>query len=156
MPTYCTSTDVLNYLPDNPPSTVTDHLSDDIATASDLVESGVGPRFALLYKSNAQKFPDVTDSPATPNIVRRAATFYAASLQWLRLKESVGENETPSWEKYQAMAEQLVADIRNGARDVIVSGTNLRTTTLEAVGDPIYDDNDGKPFISEDELDAHL
>jgi len=158
MPTYTNSANVYSELPPNLPTTVTDYTANDIATASGLVESGVGPGFSTNYKSNTQKFPDITDSPATPAIIEIAARFYAASLQYKRLGESVGEGEIPKSQEYWEKAEAIVKDIREGVRTVEIDGTNLERTSVEWVEDEIYEDltADQKPIFNHNDLDTHL
>jgi len=143
-------------LPPNPPTSVTDNTAADIATASGLVEAGVGPDFPAVYKTNTQKFPDIGDNPATPAIIEIATRFYAASLQFKRLGESVGEGEIPQSTKYWDMAEQIVQEIREGVRMVEINGVNLRSSRLSYVEDKLYANRvDPKEFLNKDELDTH-
>ena len=156
MPTYTDSTRVYSELPANLPTSVTDQTATDIASASELVEAGVGPAFPANYKNNTQKFPDITDSPATPAIIELAARYYAASLQYKRLGESVGEGEIPKSKEYWDMAEAIVVDIREGVRTVEINGDNLAQPKLKSIEDPIYTNRvEPKEYLNKDELDTH-
>lgn len=158
MPIYTNSTNVLALLPSSLPSEVTDYTAADITAASQLVESGVGPRFPFNYESGAQKFPDITSSPATPGIIELVARYMAASLQYIRLKESVGENEQTFAEKYRNLAEEKLEEIRNGEITVDLDGANLMSTALTGSEDEIYEDldEDSKPILNHDDIDTHL
>lgn len=158
MPTYTNSVNVLALLPTSPPTEVTDYTAADIASASQLIESGVGPNFAFNYESNAQKFPDITSTPATPAIIELVARYMAASLQFIRLKESVGEDEQTFAERYRQLAEEKLQQIRNGEVTVDLEGTNLMTTALIHSEDEIYEDldEDQKPILNHDDIDTHL
>ncbi len=156
MPTYTDSTRVYTELPDNLPTSVTNYTDTDIASASQIVESKVGAAFPLAYKNNAQKFPDITDTPSTPGIVELAARYYAASLQYKRLEQVAGEGETPKSSQYWDMAESIVKDIREGISTVEVDGATLGSTQLAAVEDPQYKDRvEPKEFFNPDDLDTH-
>lgn len=158
MPTYTTSAKVLVQLPDSPPSSVTDNLAEDIADASGIVEAMVGPSFSLSYESSSQKFPDITSDPATPAIVALAATYLAASRQFQRLGESVGEGDIPQSEQLHARAMAILEMIRDGKIDVTLSdGTRLLSTGLDSYEDKIYADRTGpdKEIFNQDDLDIH-
>ena len=156
MPVYTDSTRVYSELPDNLPTSVTSYTDTDIQSASQMVESGVGPRFPLAYKSNTQKFPDITDSPSTPGLIELAARYYAASLQYKRLGESVGEGEVPKSKEYWDMAESLMADIRNGIRTIELDGATLGSSQVVGIEDELYANREEpKAFLNKDELDTH-
>lgn len=156
MPAYTDDTTVLAHLPANPPNEVTGYTDDDIADASAIVESKVGPEFPLSYKSGTQKFPDITDSPATPAIIKLAATWLAASFQYVRLGRPAREGETSQADIFRERAMSLLDDIRSGETDVILSGQSLRGSALAGVDDSYYEEReDPKEIFSQDSLDSH-
>lgn len=157
MPTYTDSTAVLNELPASPPSSVTDKTAVDIASASAMVESLSGPRFSLSYKSGIQKFPDITDSPATPEIIKQAATFLAASYQYQRLEQVNRNKEGTATVRYEERAMKLLEDIREGRAAVYLSdGTRLGSSLLDHVEDSYYQDRiDPKEIFNATDLDVH-
>lgn len=156
MPTYTDSASVLAHLPPSPPTTVTNYTAADIADASSIVESKVGPEFPLAYKSGTQKFPDITDSPATPAIIKLAATWLAASFQYVRLGRPAREGETSQADLFRERAMSLLDDIRSGETDVILSGQSLRGTALASVDNPYYENReDPKEIFNQTELDGH-
>lgn len=158
MPTYTTSAKVLVQLPSSPPSSVTDNLAEDIADASGIVEAMVGTSFPLSYEGSSQKFPDITSDPATPAIVALAATYLAASRQFQRLGESVGENGIPQSEQLHARAMAILDMIREGKIDVTLSdGTRLTVAGLDSVEDKIYADRTGpdKEIFNQDDMELH-
>jgi hypothetical protein len=154
MPTYCTTDDVLAELPDSPSSKVTDKMSTDITKASQLVESGVGSRFPFNYESNTQKFPDISSSPATPTLIRQAATYYTAYFQWLRIKETINDGDKTQAQEYRDLAESFLEDIREGRKTVDLSAANIMGTSLLGVEDTQYADEDTEIF-TKTELDNH-
>jgi len=140
MPTYCTSADVLLELPPSPPASVTDNIAIDIAHASDLVEAGVGTAFPLAYNSGAQKFPDITDSPATPRIVALAAIYLAAARQYQRMGQ-LHDKDANQRTILEDKAEAILEGIREGNTDVVLSdGTSVYNSKLKSVEDPQYAD----------------
>ena len=153
--TYTNSANVAIELPSDVPAAITAVIATDIAAASELVEAEVGPCFALAYNSGADKFPGIADSPATPAIVEMAARYYAASLQWGRIGETVDEGEISQGVRYFKMAQERLKGIRNGKYQVLVSGADLRSSNAEAIQDDSYDDTDENVF-TEESLNGHL
>jgi hypothetical protein len=156
MPTYTTSAKVLAHLPSSPPASVTDNTAADIADASDRVEAEAGPRFARSYQSDAQKFPNVADTPATPAIIEQAARFYAVSMQYARLGESVTEDEVPMEIKFEARAEKLMQKIRDNEAEVAIAGASLKSPVLEGLDDEIYEAGGNEPVFNTDDMNIHL
>lgn len=152
--TYTNSDRVNKYLPSTVETAVSAQIAQDIADASQIVESGVGSGFGFNYNSNADKFPSITDSPATPGIIVLAASYLAASMQWRRIKESIADGEMTSAQKYEDMGNKILEDIRNGVLTVDLSGANLKSSHLYTVEDDVYDDLD-EAIFSKDNLDAH-
>jgi hypothetical protein len=159
MPTYTTSSLVLAHLPSNLPEAVTNNTTTDIAAASALVESGVGPRFAFSYESSTQKFPEIDSDPATPAIIEQAARYYAVSLQYLRLEVAEGirseEDEDLNSVLFEKKAEKILEDIESGKKTVEISGSNIKGTALKSYEDETYeDDEDPKARFDHEELDT--
>lgn len=166
MPTYTDSAEVLLELPEDPPSAVTNALAADIAAASDLVEAGVGPSYPLRYfESGAapvfpalptQKFPDVSEDPGTPQIIKRAATYLAASRQFQRLGQSVREGEVPQSKILESRGEKILRQIRDGDIVVTLAGASLQSSGLVRVEDTLYADRDApKATFNPDDLDLY-
>ncbi len=157
MPTYTDSTAVLAELPSSPPTEVTDKIATDIADASGEVEALVGSRFALAYEGNVQKFPDITSNPATPAIIKLAATYLAASKQYLRLEKIIGSDGPTRTDLLRQRGEDLLDKIRAGEISITLSdGTVLNTPLLQGVEDPVYKDRpDPKEIFNIDDLDTY-
>jgi len=155
MATYTTSVKVLLHLPSSPPSEVTNNTNNDIADASALVDSRVGPRFSLAYESEAQRFPDITSTPPTPPVIELAARYLAVYLQYIRLKETVAEGESSQADKYKKMADEIFKEIEENKIIVEVSSTDLKASALDVVQDEIYETDD-EPVFNTDEINEHL
>lgn len=83
MPTYTSDDNLLTELPDNLPAVLDtpEERAPYIEQASLLTDSLVGPRFPVrTYGAAEQKFPDITDTPATPPLVELATRKLAAAM----------------------------------------------------------------------------
>lgn len=83
MASYTTDANLLTELPDNLPATLDTptERAPFIEQASALADTLVGPRFPVrLYGAAQQKFPEITDTPATPLLVELATRKLAAAL----------------------------------------------------------------------------
>jgi len=154
MPTYTTSAKVLAHLPASPPVAVTGQTANDISDASDLVEARVGSGFSFAYESNAQKFPDITSTPATPAIIEQAARYLAVSMQFIRLKQSVSDGKNTQADKYEKKGLDILKGIANGEIAVELSQDNLKSSALDVVQDEIYETSD-EPVFNTDDLNEH-
>lgn len=157
MPTYTDSTAVLAELPASPPTEVTNNTATDIADASGEVEALVGSRFALAYESNVQKFPNIASSPATPSIIKLAATYLAASKQYLRLEKNIGSDGPTRTELLRERGLELLTQIRDGNFAItLTDGTAVGVSALDSVEDEVYAARvDPKEIFNIGELDTH-
>lgn len=155
MPTYTTGAKVLIHLPDDLPASVTNHTANDIADASALCESRVGSCFSLAYEDGAQKFPDIGSDPPTPAMIELAVRYLAVSQQYTRLGGSIPEGEISQADKYESKADKIFTGIDDDKIAVEIAGSNLKSTILDTVQDPIYADTDEAVF-NVDDLDGHL
>ena len=120
MPTYCDDTTLLRRLP--PSGTLPADVDTEaerlpfIQDGSALAESGVGPRFVRGSESSTQKFPDITSSPATPEVIQQLAVAYAAAL--VTQKISVAVTNGPNWQEMMNDADTLAAQIFEGLKTV--------------------------------------
>ena len=156
MPTYCTTDKLNTYLPDSLPAAVSGKQATDIADASEVVDAKVGGRFGLNYNSNTQRFPEVTDDPATPAIIQQATALLAAGVQYQRLKERVGDGEVSMAEVYRKRGEAILEQVKSGEIEIVLSGSSIGSSVLGSVEDPIYADRvDPKEFMNVDDIEAH-
>ena len=86
MPAYTTLAKVMAELPaDRPNNPATEleftaeawqtRLTEIIAENSQLVDDGVGGNYSFAYKTSTQKFPDITDDPATPSTIEKICRY---------------------------------------------------------------------------------
>lgn len=156
MPTYTESAKVQNELPDSlPTGFVTANMTDLISIGSELVESLVGPHYAFQYNSNTQKFPNVTDTPATPTIIEICARWLAAAEGYVRLKEVNKLSGKDLESKFRSNAMDMLEKIANGDVVISVSGSNIQGTRVSNTTDPnMYDSDDTDPVFDNDSMGA--
>lgn len=144
MATYTTDARLLRWLPDTLPTSIdaSGKRATYIIEASAWVDGAVGQRFTIGSESSIQKFPDVTSSPATPEVIQQAATFRAVGLLYL---VGYGDNAAgPSGQSFFDMADDLCARIASGEIEVIDSaGTTYGTrgrlrTQLNSNTEPVF------------------
>ena len=128
MPTYTTIANVEDLLPDSlPPSITTAMKNQWIADASSIVDGMAGPQFPML--SSNQKFPDITDSPATPAWIELCARWLGAHFGFLKLRElnkSGAKGGKSQSQSYYDLAEKALKRIRASDVDVFdANGANL-------------------------------
>lgn len=158
MPTYTTSAKVQLELPSTLPTDfVTNYMATMIADASAIVEDEVGTDYAFNYNSSTEKFPAITDSPATPALIEKITRALAAAEGYVRLGEINKISDEESMEgKLREWAEEKLQKIRDGEIIISLSGTNLRTSKIDHVTDQhIYDDDATDPIFDRDSLDTH-
>lgn len=135
MATYCTDAQVTRWLPDNLPADF-DSAAERLAyitEASAQLDAIIGPRFAL--NASFQKFPDVTDSPATPAVIQLPASLLAAALILLAMGALNLVTRDPK--PLEDRAARTLDAIRNGVMHVTDSagkeyGTmNVTTSTTK-------------------------
>ena len=121
MPTYTTTTKLGYWLPNPLPATITTAIQNAaIADAGSEIDA-VLTKFGLAYKSNTQKFPDITDSPATPLIIDTCAQWIAAYNCYTILKEINKDFEQKIGEILKGKANRRHEKINAGEMDVILS-----------------------------------
>ena len=125
MPVYTTLTELGYWLPDNLPATITTTLKTAmIANASSQIDARL-TRFELAYNSGTQKFPDVTDSPATPANINEICQMLAASLIYVILKE-INKSEYKQGEHLRQLAYDRLLEINRYKEAVYLSdGTKI-------------------------------
>ena len=156
MATYTTSAKVQNELPDSLPTNfVTNNMTEMIADASGLVDAMVGTAYGYNYNSSAQKFPDITDSPATPAVIELCARWLAAAEGYVRLKELNKFSGKDMETKFRGQAMDLLAMIRDGDIVVGVSGANIQTSLVGSKTDVhLYDSDSTDPIFDDDSFGA--
>ncbi len=145
MAAYTTDAKVLLYLPAPTPATLTAaYRAQAITDACAEVDGLVGIRFGLDYGSGAQRFPDTTDSPATPVLITRCATLLAAAECWQKMyevnREAFGKEDMST-----RLREQVTNTHDTGLADKI----RLGLITITISGDDVAWD-DGLDFGNRD------
>ena len=156
MPTYTTSAKVQLELPSTLPTDfVTNYMATMIADASAIVEDEVGTDYAFNYNSATEKFPAITDSPATPALIEKITRALAAAEGYVRLGEINKISDEESMEgKLREWAEEKLRQIREGEIVISLSGVNLRSTRVDSVTDNhLYDSDDSNPIFNKETLD---
>jgi len=121
MPAYCLYTRVLNDLPTSLPSSLTTGTYALIVTyigdASGEIDERVGKKWARQYKTSTQKFPDITDSPATPKLVELCCVYLTLSMCFAKMgEENRGDEDNdrvPLKVYYRRLGERLLKEIAN-------------------------------------------
>ena len=114
MSQYTSDANLLRELPDGLPSTLDTEAErlPFIQQASALADALVGPAYAV--DGSGQRFPDITDSPATPPVVEMATRKLAASLIFGALQvANVGTAPSPA-DRLGAEAVEWFRQIREG------------------------------------------
>ena len=161
MPTYCTVTRVLNDLPASRPSSLTATsyalISTYIGDASGEIDERVGKKWARQYKTSTQKFPDITDTPATPKTVELAAIYLTLSWCYTKLgEENRGEDDNgrdPMKVYYRKLAEKLIKQIADDDNVDLDIATENPFWYQEKYPD---DETDYDRVFTNTELDAYL
>jgi len=146
MPVYTTIEAVEQWTPSNLPDTIDNTFKTNaIAQASEEIDAAL-TKFGLAYKSNTQKFPDITDSPPTPVIIQEVAQWLAAYRYYVKLKEINKNMEMKQGFLLRDMAKKRLERINNGEMDVILSDG----TKIERYVNDIYHTKDGvEPRIND-------
>jgi hypothetical protein len=113
MPTYCTDADLTDLLPDNLPVDIDSETerASWITRGSALVDARIGPRFVTgVFEGQSQKFPDITHTPATPEVIREIAALMSASVVLDHLGvDGSGEGGETSRQRAYAMIDEICA-----------------------------------------------
>jgi len=132
MASYTSDAKLLVELPSSLPSTLSSAVrAQYISDASAEVDSRVGPRYGLDYATNTQRFPDITDDPATPEVIEQIARWLAAARCYRKLgdinRDVATGMSTP--ERYEKQAWELLKEIKTGGIQIVDSdGTDLAGT----------------------------
>ena len=131
MAIYTSDDNLLIELPDNLPDAV-DSSAERlvyIQLAGSLADSLVGPRYPV--GENGQKFPDITDSPATPPLIELAARKLAAGMIYRVIGVVARDGgELAGAQSLHGEACDLFRRIREGELTVIdEDGTDYATAT---------------------------
>ena len=119
MPAYCAYTRVLNDLPTSLPSSLTATtyalIKTYIGDASGEIDDRVGKKWARQYATSTQKFPDITDSPATPKLVELCCVYLTLSYCFAKMGEdNRGDEDSgrlPLKVYYRKLAEEIMQEI---------------------------------------------
>ena len=161
MPTYCTVARVLNDLPASLPSslTATSHalIVTYIGDASGEIDERVGKKWERQYKTSTQKFPDITDTPATPKLVELCAIYLTLFWCYTKLgEENRGEDDNgrePMKVYYRKLAERLLKQIADDDNVDLDIATENPFWYQEKYPD---DETDYDRVFTNTELDAYL
>lgn len=126
MPTYTTKTKMGYWLPGTLPASITDEVKDQaISDAGTEIDARL-TRFGMAYKSNTQKFPDVTDSPATPLLIDQIAQMLAAYYIYIQLKEINANVDSKQGFLLKDIARKRLQEINDGEINIYLSnGTQI-------------------------------
>ena len=129
MAAYVTRTKLTDNLPESLPSDMDSaYLDTQIGDASSEVDELAGHQYTRSYKSGVQKFPDITDSPATPPSIEQCALWLALSRCYEKLEaENLGGDDevTPRKIYYRNKAEKKLKDIADGKVDLNVTQSGI-------------------------------
>jgi len=128
MPTYVLKNTVKNKLPSNLPDELNDaRIETLIGYASAEVDEMAGRQFSRQYNSNTQKFPDITDDPATPQTIELCTMWLVLSYCYEEMGdyENRGDedNDVPNKIYYRRLCESKMKKINAGDIDLDISGT---------------------------------
>lgn len=132
MAAYVTRVKLSDNLPDSLPSDMDNaYLDTQISDASSEVDELAGHQYTRSYKSSVQKFPDITDSPATPPSIEQCALWFSLSRCYEKLEtENLGGDDevTPRKIYYRNKAEKKLKDIADGKVDLSVVSSGIIAT----------------------------
>jgi hypothetical protein len=148
-------------LPASLPSslTATSHalISTYIGDASGEIDERVGKKWARQYKTSTQKFPDITDTPATPKLVELTAIYLTLFWCFTKLgEENRGEDDNgrePMKVYYRKLAERLLKQIADDDNVDLDITTENPFWYQEKYPD---DETDYDRVFTNTELDAYL
>lgn len=131
MSRYTSDENLVRELPDNLPAALDTEAERlvYIEQASAMADALVGPRFPVrTYGEARQKFPDITDSPATPPLIELATRKLAASMIYGAITVVGRENELRGGKELQDEALEWFRRIREGEIPVAdADGTDYAT-----------------------------
>jgi hypothetical protein len=160
MPTYTTEEKVLDELPSNLPTNfATNYMDEFISDGSGQVETLVGPGYNFSYESSTQKFPNISSSPATPEMIEYCARLIAASLAYAKLKEGNKLSGKDLETKLRAKAENNLESIREGRIVISLNGTNLKTNQMDHTEDQHMYPDDGQsdePIFNDENFETYI
>lgn len=132
-------------------ATVNGYISDASAEVDELA----GNRFPLAYNSDAQKFPEITGTPATPKTIEQCALWLALSYCFAALQKAnryMDDNNPPNKVYYRDLAEAKLEKVAAGEIDL-----NIAVQSVLYADDKYPDDEtDRDRVFTADAMDAHL
>jgi hypothetical protein len=160
MPAYCLYTRVLNDLPTSLPSSLTAStyalIKTYIGDASGEIDERVGKKWARQYNSSTQKFPDITDTPATPKLVELCCVYLTLSMCFAKMGEENRADEdagrVPLKVYYRNLAEKLLIAIADSDQVDLDISTENKFWYQEKYPD---DETDYDRVFTNDELDTY-
>ncbi len=151
MPTYCTITAVKAEIPEGRPlipGTVVEYTAEQweaklsmlIMQNSDLVDSCL-PLYLYRYAEGTQRFPDITDTPATPGVIERIVRYYTACDALAYFKGSYTDDNAERLRR-RNYADDLINKIQKGEIKIGVNGASLCSAAVTSINsrDPQNDD----------------
>ena len=155
MANYVALTTVTNKLPSGYDNDVSDSRIQNtlIVEASNEVDELAGFGFPRIYNSNAQKFPEINDTPTTPATISLCALWLTLS----RVYEEMGdksnrgdeENEVPNKTYYRRLAINKMKDVRDGKVDLSVEANETIATQSKYFDSDVETDMDHKLKMNE-------
>ena len=124
MPTYFTDAFMTEMIPTSLPASINtdEERATYIARGSAWADSAVGKQFSIGAGGvDGQKFPDITDDPATPEIIQELGATYGVAVL-LRKAYADASIVTSLWQEWFDSADELATQIQDGTKDVTDSG----------------------------------
>jgi hypothetical protein len=152
MAAYTTLTKVKAEIPSGLPEGYTQQTWDALLTGlitdnSQYVDDNVGGRYGFNYNSSVQKFPDITDSPATPATIEKICRFLCAADAYAYITR-LFNNDDNKRQFRRNWAEGKLEEIREGVIQISVAGENISTVAAGSVKD--FEEN----IFTEDTLES--
>ena len=129
-------------------------LSELIAERSQYVDDGVGGAYPFSYNSSTQKFPDITDDPATPSRIEVITRYLTVSDAMGIIGGTYNIGEPSQKTLTRSKGEAQLKDILNGKLSISLNGISLKSSFLYTTNDRPTDQDD--PDFDRDELDVLL
>lgn len=164
MPTYTTVAKVKADLPSGVPTDPstgsafsangwTAKIGEIIDEQSQYVDDNVGGNYAFSYGSNDQKFPDITDDPATPATIDKITKNLCVAECLGYFSGIYNANDNTLRVRRRDWAENKLRAIRTGEIQISVAGTILPTVSVDIAYDR---DEADVPVMDIDEMDSLL
>lgn len=128
-------------------------IDEVIVEKSQEVDDRVGGNYLFSYNSSAQKFPQITDSPATPSTIEKCCR-YLCVVDLLAYHDGLFNTQDESGMRLRRRnwTDKMLNDIQSGKTKISVDGGVLPTVVFDSTNDLPADDQDEMIFNRE-ELD---